>query len=40
MIKLADGDKDKVFEVWHPNTHGHKLWAEYLIKYIEDNKIL
>jgi len=40
LIKLVDGDKDKVFEVWHPNAYGHKLWAEYLIKYIEDNKIL
>ena len=39
MIKLA-GDKDKVFEVWHPNTYGHKLWAEYLIDYIDKNNLL
>lgn len=38
MIKL--GGKDNVFEVWHPNAYGHRLWAEYLIKYIEDNNIL
>lgn len=39
MIRLG-GSKEKVFEVWHPNAYGHKLWADYLINYIETNKII
>ena len=38
-LKLAK-DKTKGFEVWHPNAYGHKLWAEYLINYIDKNNLL
>jgi hypothetical protein len=39
IIKLAK-DRNKGFEVWHPNAYGHKLWAEYLINYIDKNNLL
>lgn len=39
MLKEANGDFDKVFEIWHPNAYGHKIWAEYLYNYIKENNL-
>lgn len=38
IIKL--GGKENVFEVWHPNTLGHRLFADYLYSYIIENKLI
>jgi hypothetical protein len=29
-----------VFEVFHPNTKGHSIWADYMYKYCIENKLL
>ena len=32
-------DKD-VFEVYHPNANGHKIWAEHMVDYCTKNNLL
>jgi hypothetical protein len=29
-----------VFEVFHPNSKGHAIWADYMYKYCIENKLL
>ena len=29
-----------VYNGWHPSPNSHKLWAEELVRYINENKIL
>lgn len=40
MLQQANGEHSKVFNTFHPNVYGHKLWAEYLINYIDKNNLL
>jgi hypothetical protein len=37
---VAIGGKDKVFADIHPNTYGHKIWAEHMYEYCTENKLL
>lgn len=34
------GDVNKVFEVFHPNSYGHTLWADYMYQYCTENNLL
>jgi hypothetical protein len=29
-----------VFEVFHPNSKGHAIWADYMYKYCIENNLL
>ena len=40
ILSQVNNDHKKVFEVFHPNSHGHKLWADYLHKYCTENNLL
>ena len=40
ILSQVKGDHSKVFEVFHPNTLGHHLWADYLFKYCTENNLL
>lgn len=40
MLDAVDGDRDKVFEVFHPNANGHTIFANYLFDYIKRNNIV
>ena len=40
MLDTVNGDRDKVFEVMHPNANGHNIFANYLFDYIKRNGIL
>lgn len=40
MLDAVNGDRDKVFEVFHPNANGHTIFANYLYDYIRKNSIL
>lgn len=37
---IAKGGKGKVFSEIHPNTLGHKLWADHMYEYCTENKLL
>lgn len=39
ILNQVNGDTKKVFAEWHPNELGHKLWADFLYKYIRDNNL-
>lgn len=39
LLKQVNNDASKVFLSWHPNEHGHKLWADYLYDYITKHNL-
>ena len=40
LLSQVNNDHEKVFEVFHPNSYGHKLWADYMYKYCIENNLL
>lgn len=40
ILNQANGNHDDVLVVWHPNAHGHTLWAEYMYNYCVINNLL
>jgi len=39
-VMVEKGGLDNVFEVFHPNALGHKIWAEYLYEFCTDKGLL
>ena len=35
-----EANPDPVFNGWHPSPEAHKAWAEELVRYINENKLL
>jgi len=40
IIGQVNGDKKSVFAEWHPNSLGHKLWADHMYEYCTTNNLL
>ena len=40
LLSQVNNDHKKVFEVFHPNSNGHAIWADYMYKYCIENKLL
>jgi len=40
IIEQVDGDKKSVFAEWHPNSLGHKIWADHMYEYCTTNNLL
>lgn len=39
-VMVDVGGLDNVFEVFHPNALGHKIWGDYLFKHCTENNLL
>jgi hypothetical protein len=37
---IMEANPDPVFNGWHPSPEAHKAWAEELVRYINENKLL
>ena len=40
VLDMVQGDHTQVFNIFHPNANGHKLWADHLYKFCSENKII
>jgi hypothetical protein len=40
IIDQVNGDAKSVFAEWHPNTLGHRIWADHMYEYCTTNKLL
>lgn len=39
-VMIAKGGIENVFEVFHPNALGHKIWGEYLYEFCKGNSTI
>lgn len=40
IINKAGGNAKSVLEGWHPNSLGHRIWADEMYSYINSNELL
>ena len=36
---MVENNPDKPYNGWHPSPEAHKIWAEEIFRYINDNNL-